>query len=194
MIKALLQNKNSTATNTTRRTFVKGGLAALAAFVIAPKTALASKGATAKHLNLCSIHTGEKLSVTFWKNGSYIPEALNKINHLLRDHRTGDVHPIDTKLLDLLFDIRCEVGTEEPFMVISGYRSPKTNAMLNGKSNGVAKKSLHMQGRAIDIRIPGCKLSNLRQCALKLSQGGVGFYSKSNFVHVDTGRVRTWGA
>ncbi|HHO59512.1 MAG TPA: DUF882 domain-containing protein, partial [Thiotrichales bacterium] len=105
----------------------------------------------------------------------------------------GDIHPMDTDLLDLLVTLNHKLGGKQPFQIISGYRSPKTNAALHRKSNGVAVRSLHMQGKAIDIRLPGCKLAELRRAALNCRRGGVGYYPKSNFVHVDTGRVRHWG-
>jgi uncharacterized protein YcbK (DUF882 family) len=121
-----------------------------------------------------------------------LKESLREINHLLRDHRTGDTVQMDRELLDLLYSLQHKVESKKEFQVISGYRSPKTNAMLRSKSSGVAKKSLHMQGKAIDIRLPGTSLKNLRKAAVALKSGGVGYYPNSNFVHVDTGRVRYW--
>jgi len=144
-------------------------------------------------LSFVSLHTGESLKATYWSEGEYQIEELMAINHVLRDHRTGDVYPIDKNLLNLLDKLQKKVHGNKPFQVISGYRSPKTNAYLNKKSSGVAKKSLHMQGKAIDIRLPGCQLSDLRKAAIECQTGGVGYYSKSDFIHVDTGRVRRWG-
>ncbi|MDP3120251.1 MAG: DUF882 domain-containing protein [Sulfuricurvum sp.] len=145
-----------------------------------------------KSLSLHNIHTGENINTTYWADGSYIPEALSQMNHLLRDYRTDAATEMDTELFDLLYSIRTNLDTVKPFNVISGYRSPQTNAMLNNHSSGVAKKSLHMQGKAIDISLPGRNLSELRKIAMNLKQGGVGYYPSSDFVHVDVGRVRYW--
>ncbi|MDP3301117.1 MAG: YcbK family protein [Sulfuricurvum sp.] len=145
-----------------------------------------------KSLSLYNIHTGENINATYWADGSYIPEALSQMNHLLRDYRTDAATDMDTELFDLLYSIRTNLGTTKPFNVISGYRSPKTNAMLNSHSSGVAKKSLHMQGKAMDISLPGRDLSELKKIAMNLKQGGVGYYPSSDFVHVDVGRVRYW--
>jgi uncharacterized protein YcbK (DUF882 family) len=139
-----------------------------------------------------NLHTGEKLKATYWRNGHYDDSALEDINHVLRDHRTGDVYPMEPALLDLLFVLGGTVRAREAFQVISGYRSPKTNARLRKASNGVARRSLHMQGKAIDIRVPGVPLKELYQQARSLRAGGVGYYAASNFIHVDTGRVRYW--
>lgn len=137
-------------------------------------------------------HTGEKLSIEYWKGGTYENESLGAINHLLRDFRTGDVHPIDPSLLDLLHDVADLTETRSPFEIISAYRSPATNAFLHDRSNGVASNSLHLKGQAIDIRLADVPLKDLRRAALAARRGGVGYYAGSNFVHVDTGRVRTW--
>jgi uncharacterized protein YcbK (DUF882 family) len=143
-------------------------------------------------LSFTNLHTGEKLRATFWAEGDYIREELSAVNQVLRDHRSGDVHAMDPKLLDLLYLLQQSVAVRGAFHIISGYRSPATNKKLSAKSSGVAKKSLHMQGKAIDIRLPGCELKQLRDAALALQAGGVGYYPKSNFIHVDTGRVRRW--
>lgn len=175
-----------------RRRFLQifGGLAA--GLYFAPThAALQTRGQRA--LSLHNLHTGERLTRTFWADGEYLIEPLADIDHVLRDHRSGDVHPIDPHLLDLLHRLRHSVDSSKPFDIISGYRSPRTNAMLRGNSSGVAKKSLHMQGKAIDVRLPGRQLSTLREAALSLKAGGVGYYSKSDFLHMDTGRVRRWG-
>ena len=126
------------------------------------------------------------------EGGKYLDDALAAIDHLLRDHRTDDVVPIDRALLDNLASLREMLDTTEPFHVISGYRSPATNAKLAAASDGVARKSLHLQGRAIDIRMPGRELEQVRRAALAMNAGGVGYYRRSDFVHLDTGRVRTW--
>jgi uncharacterized protein YcbK (DUF882 family) len=138
------------------------------------------------------LHTGEKLNAVYWADGRYLPDAMRHIDWLLRDFRTDEVHPIDPQLLDLLSDLHGRLQTREPFQVISGYRSPQTNAMLASLSDGVAQNSLHLEGKAIDIRVPGRRLRNLRAAALSLRRGGVGYYPHSDFIHVDTGRVRTW--
>lgn len=177
-----------------RRRFL--GFAALAAagFVLPMPQAFAhAKPRGERVLAFENLHTGETLKTVYWANGSYIQSNLADINHILRDFRTNDVKAIDPKLLDLLHELKLTVGSHKPFAIISGYRSPKTNAMLRANSSGVAKRSMHLEGKAVDIRIPGYNLSNLRRAALSLRGGGVGYYPKSGFVHVDTGRVRTWG-
>ena len=148
----------------------------------------------ARLLSFDNIHTGEKLKVEYWAEGQYLPDALAQVNHLLRDFRSGDVHPIAPQLLDLLSVLRARLGTAEPVTVISGYRSPTTNARLRGEHehSGVASKSLHMQGMAIDLRIAGRSLAAVHMAALAQRGGGVGYYPQSDFVHVDVGRVRTW--
>lgn len=151
-----------------------------------------SGGTGARGLSLLSLHTGERETVDYWVDGAYQPEALARIDHLLRDFRTGETHPMDRKLLDLLYVLRTAAGSEREFEIISGYRSPKTNRMLNHKSGGVAKRSLHMQGKAVDVRLPGLNLKNLHREARSLRAGGVGYYPRSGFVHVDVGRVRYW--
>jgi len=137
-------------------------------------------------------HTGESLSTVYFKGGSYLAPELERVNHLLRDFRTGDVHTIDPSLLDILFQLRTLADRDDPFEVISGYRSPKTNAFLRQHSRGVAEHSLHIQGRAIDVRMSGVPTRKLRELALGMQRGGVGFYPTSDFVHLDNGRVRWW--
>ncbi len=145
-----------------------------------------------KTLDFYNTHTGERIVAAYYVNGEYQPRQLGKINHILRDHRTESIHPIDTELLNILFDIQSHLKIRKPFHVISGYRSHATNAMLAKSSSGVAKKSLHTKGMAIDIRLPGLKTKTLRDTCIKLQAGGVGYYPKSNFVHVDIGSVRYW--
>ena len=154
---------------------------------LAPAAAVASRA-----LHFAHTHTGERLEVEYFTQGSYVPDALATVNHFLRDFRTGDIHDIDPGLLDLLYHLRDQTESSRPFQVISGYRSPKTNTMLRQHSEGVAAGSLHMQGQAIDIRLADVPLSKLRRAALASRRGGVGFYPASDFVHVDTGRVRSW--
>lgn len=157
-------------------------------------TASAAPGPTEKKLSFSSLHTGEYLNTTYWIDGEYQRDALTEVYHILRDWRVDETRPIDTGLLDLLFALRQELDSTRPFEIISGYRSPVTNASLRKHGGGgVAKKSLHMQGMAVDIRLPGRDLRDLRKAAISLRRGGVGFYPRSGFVHVDTGRVRRWG-
>jgi uncharacterized protein YcbK (DUF882 family) len=172
-----------------RRQFLIAGLGAAAGLVLPGAPALAALG---RDLSFVNLHTGETLATTYWQGGRHLPSACHRIDTLLRDYRTGDIAPISTRLLDLLHAIRTQLGTEGPFEVISGYRSPKTNARLASASKGVARKSLHMQGMAVDIRVPHCTLKRLRAVAVDLRGGGVGYYPKSGFVHVDVGRVRYW--
>ena len=178
-----------------RRKFLALGGAALggAALTFAVgRPAFAAPLPATRTLSFYNLHTGESLKTAYCVDGACVPGALDEINHVLRDFRTGDVHEIDVRLLDLLATIRGKAETNKPFHVISGYRSPKTNQMLRHNSSGVAKRSLHMEGEAIDIRIPGRDLTWLRKTALGLKRGGVGYYPKSDFVHVDVGRVRQW--
>ncbi len=145
-----------------------------------------------RSLGFYNTHTGEQLHATYWEKGNYVAESLTDINFILRDHRTNEVESIDTELLELLFALQNELNFYGPFHVISGYRSAKTNAALQANGSGVAKKSLHVLGKAIDIRTPGRDLRSLRNAAVALKAGGVGYYAKSEFVHVDVGRVRYW--
>jgi len=140
-----------------------------------------------------NLHTRERLSLFYAEDSNYIPESLDTLNHFLRDHYSGDVGKMDPELFDLLFQIRQTLSSKEPFQIISGYRSPKTNSMLkNTRGGGVAKHSLHMEGKAVDIRLNGVPLKDLHEVALSMRGGGVGFYPGQQFIHVDTGRVRTW--
>lgn len=167
------------------------GLAASAAPALAFSAALADT--PARRVAFHNLHTGESLNAVYWEQGRYVPGALSEVNHVLRDYRSGDVHPIDPRLLDLLDTLSAQVETRGPFHVISGYRSPRTNAMLHARSHGVAIKSLHMKGLAIDIRLPDVDLAHLHRAALGLRGGGVGYYPGEDFVHVDVGPVRQWG-
>lgn len=151
----------------------------------------AFKNTSSRTLSLHNVHTGERLTETYWRGG-YQAESLARINHLLRDWRSGEVIEIDRNLLDLLHAVSQRLGTTETFDIISGYRSPKTNANLRKKSSGVAKNSFHTKGKAMDIHLPGQGLKGLRNAAWEMQAGGVGYYAKSGFVHVDTGRVRYW--
>ncbi|MBH1970336.1 DUF882 domain-containing protein [Moraxellaceae bacterium AER2_44_116] len=146
-----------------------------------------------RSLSFYHLHTGEKQRVTYWAEGQYLPDSLANINHLLRDFRNDKILPIDTALLDQLTLLQTRLNVPCEFHIISAYRSPETNNMLQARSNGVAKRSMHLEGRAIDIRIPNVPLSIVRQQALAMKMGGVGYYPSSDFVHVDSGSVRQWG-
>lgn len=171
-------------------------LAAGAAFVALPTLALPRRARAAqgpvRTLSFLHTHTGEALSLVYAAGGSYVTEALARINWLLRDFRNGETRPIDPELLDRLHTLAEVTGTRGPYEVISGYRSPETNAALRRHRGGVASHSLHLEGRAIDIRLPDVPLPDLRDAALSLRAGGVGYYADSRFVHVDTGRLRRW--
>jgi uncharacterized protein YcbK (DUF882 family) len=174
----------------TRRRFLATMAGALPVLAM-PQLLLADETAT-RALTFIHTHTAEKLSVEYFTRGQYLPDALSTVNHFLRDFRTGEVHDIDPGLLDLLHGLRQTTGAARPFQVISGYRSPVTNSALRQRSEGVAAGSLHMKGQAIDIRLADVPLPKLREAALSLHRGGVGYYPGSDFVHVDTGRVRFW--
>lgn len=172
--------------------YTLGGGLALAATGPAVQAAAAPGTVAARQLEFHHLHTGEQLATTYWQNGDYDRHALDSINHILRDFRTGDVYPIAANLLDLLATVKHAVHADAPFEVIGGYRSPTTNDMLRQRSTGVAKRSLHMQGMAIDVRLVDVPTRQLREAAADLRLGGVGYYPKSNFVHLDTGRPRVW--
>jgi uncharacterized protein YcbK (DUF882 family) len=175
-----------------RRRFLRWGIAAAAASVVPMRAWAAALGTGQRHLSFTNLHTGENLTAVYWSNGAYERNAIDEINHLLRDFRTGDVYPIDLGLLDLLHLLQRKVKSRSPFQVISGYRSPATNAKLASASRGVARRSYHMKGMAIDIAIEDRKLTSLRDAALAVEAGGVGYYPKPGFVHVDVGPVRSW--
>lgn len=202
-----LVNEN-TEINISRRAFLKittgAGLAVIAApTLLIPKAIEAREIGQSQllrsikgkdlYLSFYNRHTGESLTkCNFWAGGEYNADALKQINKLFRDHRTNIVHEIDRNLLHLLQKIQKQLGTTEPFHLISGYRSPQSNNMLCSRSLGVAKRSLHLSGKAADISVPGRTLKQVQASAKSLYAGGVGRYSQ--FVHVDTGRVRYWGA
>lgn len=183
------------ATCPQRRQLLKlaaGGTALFAMPGIA--TASFAAGRHQRALSFVHTHTSEELSVVYKTGDHYVPQALAKITRLMRDFRSGDVHPIDPALLDLLWQTQSQLGSREPFQIISAYRSPKTNNTLRGRKahTGVAKDSMHLRGQAIDVRLAGQSLTDVRDAALELRGGGVGFYPASDFVHIDTGRVRRW--
>jgi uncharacterized protein YcbK (DUF882 family) len=172
------------------------GLSALAlGGLVLPRWAAAALPAdqAERRLSFVHTHTGERLQRIYWAEGEYLPEALRDINFLLRDFRNGEVALIDRGLLDQLAVLQNSLGRACDFHIISAYRSPATNNMLRSRSNGVARHSMHLDGRALDIRVPGVPLARVRDAALAMQAGGVGYYPGSDFVHVDTGRVRRWG-
>ena len=176
-----------------RRRFLKIGTGFLATcFLPSMGWSAQSPDHARRSLSFYNTHTDERLSVCYYENGTYCSDAMDRINYILRDHRTGDIQTMDPNLLDLLVCVQRQLGCDTPFHIISGYRSPKTNAMLRKRTTGVAKYSYHMLGRAIDIRLPGCDTRKLRRTCLELREGGVGYYPRSDFVHLDTGDVRTW--
>jgi uncharacterized protein YcbK (DUF882 family) len=194
-----------------RRTLLKLGLGAVASaglaglpalgrcasltatpLITAPMVTAPLTSSSMRSVSMKNLHTGESMEGVYWDDGDYVPEVLEAVNLHLRDYRTGAVHPIDPRLLDLLDAVSTRTETKSPFQVISGYRSPETNAMLCERSGEVAKKSLHIQGMAIDIRLADVELDRLHAAALSLGRGGVGYYPESNFVHIDVGPVRSW--
>jgi uncharacterized protein YcbK (DUF882 family) len=196
-------NRNKASSLASARTNKKSGLRCLSLillFLLAPLlaqggTESASPAAHEYQLRFYHTHTGERLDVVYRRGDQYIPEALDKLDHYLRDHRTGEVRHFDPRLFDLLYDLTASLGDSGgEINVICGYRTPWSNEFLRTRSphTGVAQHSLHMQAEAIDIRLPGIPTSELRDAALSLHRGGVGYYRRSNFVHVDIGRVRHW--
>ena len=145
-----------------------------------------------RRIALTNLHTGERLDIEYFRDGSYVPDALAALEVLLRDFRNGEKHAIDPKLMDYLVEVAALIGVPAAYSVISGYRSPETNERLHERSSGVSQHSLHMQGRAIDVRMSGVDCQVLAAHAESLKRGGVGYYRASNFVHMDTGAFRTW--
>ncbi|MGB5132757.1 MAG: DUF882 domain-containing protein [Steroidobacteraceae bacterium] len=175
-----------------RRRFLARLIACLPAAATARAAWAADETVVARELQLVNTHTGEVLDTRFFKDGAYDPEQLGRLDWLLRDYRTSEVLPIDTRLFDLLCDLAQAAGREPRYEIISGYRSPATNAMLVATTDGVSSHSLHMEGRAIDVRLVGLPTRALRDLALARQVGGVGYYPVSDFVHLDTGRARNW--
>lgn len=177
--------------NTSRRAFLITAASFVTSLaVLGPVRALAATERP-HPLSLYHTHTGERLEMEFHPR-LCSPHTLQRLNHFLRDFRTGETHPIDTKLFDMLCKIQKLGKSSGTYEIISGYRSKSTNARLRKSNAGVAKKSLHMSGRALDVRLTDVKTSTLRELACSLESGGVGYYAQSDFVHIDTGRVRRW--
>jgi uncharacterized protein YcbK (DUF882 family) len=185
-----------------RRSFLRLGAAAAAATTAATAAAAtlltpreveaANRIAPPRQISLLNTHTSERLTAEYWSRGRYQRDALRAINKLLRDHRTDTVYPIDPELLDTVHALQARIGARNPLHVISGYRSPESNELLREVGGGVARNSFHMRGMAIDIRAPGMDTRMVHRAALRLRAGGVGFYPRSDFVHVDVGPIRTW--
>ena len=175
-----------------RRSLLKCS-AALAASSTFPHIIHANTGTSSERtLEFINLHTDETLRSSYWANGEYDSNSLSEINHILRDHRANEVFEMDANLIDLLHLLHKTTESKAPYHVISAYRSPQTNEKLRHQSTSVAKRSLHMQGMAIDIRLPDVELKHLCNAAISLQAGGVGYYAKSNFIHVDVGRPRSW--
>ena len=172
-----------------RRLFLAGSCAAAVSLLLGRD---AEAARAPRRLSFVNTHTDETLSVVYWADGRYETGALKDVDFILRDFRAEAVKPIDPSLLDLLHALRTRLRSSAPFHVISGYRTPETNRMLREQSGKVASHSLHCEGRAIDVRLPGTPLPKLHRAALAMRGGGVGYYATSQFVHVDTGRVRAW--
>lgn len=164
------------------------GAAAFCPSVFAQNTALV----THKTLNVYNIHTGETVKATIWEQGEYQMDEIVRLDKLMRDHRSGEVKSIEREMYELLFQLQQTFNPKQAINIISGYRCQATNNMLRGRSSGVAKKSMHMQGRAIDLAIPGVNHQSLCKAAISMQAGGVGSYPRSGFVHIDNGRVRRW--
>jgi uncharacterized protein YcbK (DUF882 family) len=158
----------------------------------ATRDAAGTHDAGARRIALTNLHTGERLDIEYFRDGAYSPKALEDLEVLLRDFRNGDKHAMDPKLMDYLVDVAAQIGVPPVYSVISGYRSPETNERLHERSSGVSQHSLHMQGRAMDVRMSGVDCQDLAARAESLKRGGVGYYRASNFVHLDTGAFRTW--
>jgi uncharacterized protein YcbK (DUF882 family) len=169
------------------------GLALIAAVaILAASAAVAADGPSERRLELTNLHGGEKLTVTFHDEHDMAPDAAAALRHLLRDYRVNEEHAMDFGLFMQLTDLARDCGVPAKYEVISGYRSPGTNAKLRAAGHAVAERSQHMEGHAMDVRLKECPLARLRELALAAQRGGVGFYPRSNFVHIDTGRVRSW--
>ncbi len=180
------------AVDLSRRRFLTHTTCGVICSAVLPQVAFAAQPGREKIIRLNNLHTGETLEACYFDGRHYIESELLKINYLCRDFRRNETHPIDRQLLTQLQAIQNRLGVKSEVQIISGYRSPATNEMLRSQSDGVAKKSFHMQGKAIDFRLSGVRLSQVRKAALSLHSGGVGYYPESNFIHIDTGPIRCW--
>lgn len=190
-LKTKLQQQLHTQSNS-RRQFLQLGLGLTAGLSTTSNVFATALKPSDRKLSLTNLHTGERLNATYWAEGEYQTGELIAINKILRDHRTGDIETIDTHLIEYLNLLHSKVGIKQSFEVFSGYRSPKSNTELRHTTTGVAKKSYHTKGMAVDIRLPKCQLATLHNAAINLKIGGVGKYSRSGFIHIDTGNVRNW--
>lgn len=175
-----------------RRSFFILGAAAATSAVIPTPVQAALRMFQDRSLTLYNTHTGEHLSEVYWSRGKYLAEGMRRVSKLLRDHRSGDTHPIDPAVLDLIAAVQHKCDAHGPIHIISGYRSPATNAWLSAHTDGVACNSMHIKGKAVDIRLPGKSVHHVGRVAMALHGGGVGIYPASDFVHIDSGRVRHW--
>lgn len=166
------------------------GAAALALTPLAAEAAPRPPGA--RTIAILNPHTGEAVKTTYWVKGRYVPDELAAVNHVLRDHWTNEVAAIDPRLLDVLYELQNRIETRGAFHAMSAYRSRVTNDMLRRNGERAAKHSLHMEGKAVDVRMPGRDVKYLHRAAMRLKAGGVGYYPRSNFVHLDVGPVRHW--
>ena len=191
----MTMKQTSSSTSFSRRALL--GAFAATALVSAPtysKAAGLLRGSgDIRRIKMYSARTGEKIDMIYWVEGDYIKDAVHEVNHFMRDWRTGDVKNMDLRTIDIMAASLNLLDVNEPFMLLSGYRSPKTNAMLRSRSSGVAKNSLHLKGQAADLRLSSRSVSQIGRAAASCAAGGVGRYSGSNFVHMDCGPVRTWG-
>lgn len=194
MLKQIKPNlKKEMPVHVSKRLFIAGALTLpLTANSFGMNRGMNRPTSTPRELSFYHTHTGKNLSIIYHDGETHQSPALQEINQFLSDFRSGEIYPIDTRLLDALYLLQQKTGVENSFEVISAYRSPKTNAKLRQKSNGVAKRSLHMQGKAIDVRLRGHNTKSLRDTAIAMKIGGVGYYRRSDFIHLDTGRVRFW--
>ncbi len=197
------QTTGASASSVSRRKFLGFGALALgsltaSSLITTPASAAIFGRGTAEEFDgarkiaFRNTHTGETFSGVYRVGDKYLPDAFDRINIVLRDFRSNELFPIDPRVLDIIYTVHQMTDKNEPYEVLSGYRCPKTNAGLRSNSEGVAKNSLHMTGQAIDLRLPGFQTKRIRELAVSLKAGGVGYYPKSNFVHMDTGDVRSW--
>jgi uncharacterized protein YcbK (DUF882 family) len=175
-----------------RRAFLKSTGVFVSGALLASPDRLVASVSEPRSLAFRHVHTGKELSVVYFAHGAYVPQALQRLNELLRDHRTGEIHAIDPQLFDLLHEVQTETASRGRYEIVSGFRSRSTNEMLRAARRGAAKHSLHLEGRAIDARLSDVTVRQMRRAAVRLRRGGVGYYPRSKFVHLDIGRFRTW--
>jgi uncharacterized protein YcbK (DUF882 family) len=188
-----VSNNDRLHSQTTRRAFIAGGFSFTAAAAVAPVSALAKSSDSLRRINIYSPRTDERLDAIYYVKGQYVPDVMAQLNNILRDVRADEVRKIDPQLIDILAAAQSLLGHDRPFSVISGYRSKKTNDLLRRKGRGVAKNSYHTKGMAADLRMEGVDVAMLQKAGRQIGAGGIGIYTKSNFVHLDSGPVRTWG-